>query len=84
MTMAGDELRLLKELDTTLLSQVGSKLRIVYSESGDNWVGTNSDEVIGTLGGPASNVKFAPVPHAFCIGMNINPLGACADSLDRT
>jgi hypothetical protein len=68
MIMAGDEIRLLTDLDTVILTKVGSKLRILYSETGDGWVGTNSDEVLRALGEHASNVKFAAVPHAFCIG----------------
>jgi hypothetical protein len=68
MIMAGDEMRLLTDLDTILLTKISSKLRILYSETGDGWVGTNSDEVLRVLGEHASNVKFAAVPHAFCIG----------------
>lgn len=66
MTLGQDEMKSVKELDLDLLSQVRSKLRVIYSESGDNWVVGNSAKVIQTLDNSA-HVKFIPVPHAFCI-----------------
>jgi hypothetical protein len=67
MTLAGDEMRSVTSLNTTLLSRVKSKLQIIYSEEGDGWVGTNHEEVISKLEDCASKVYFAKVPHAFCI-----------------
>jgi len=66
MTMASDEMISVAELDTGLLLEVRGKLRILYSQSGDMWVGNNSDDVIKVLEEP-SHVKFAPIPHAFCL-----------------
>ena len=67
MTMAGDEMAHVNDLDLKLLAHLSSKLRILYSHT-DSWVGSNSDEVIRVLGEDnAPSIKFAPVPHAFCI-----------------
>ncbi len=66
MTMGSNEMELVAELDTQLLIEMRGKLRIVYSESGDLWVGNNSDQVVRVLAEP-SHVKFAPIPHAFCL-----------------
>jgi hypothetical protein len=66
MTMASDEMISVAELDTGLLLEVRGKLRILYSASGDLWVGNNSDYVIEVLEEP-SHIKFAPIPHAFCL-----------------
>jgi hypothetical protein len=66
MTMASDEMRSVAELDTGLIVEMRRKLRILYSESGDMWVGNNSDHVIEVLAEP-SHIKFAPIPHAFCL-----------------
>jgi len=66
MTMASDEMISVVELDTRLLLEVRGKLRVLYSESGDMWVANNSDHVIEVLDEP-SHVKFASIPHAFCL-----------------
>lgn len=76
MTMASDEMVFVAELDTTLLVELRQKLRIVYSETGDLWVGTNSDEVIRVMGKP-DHVTFAPIPHAFCLNHNAETAEAC-------
>lgn len=66
MTMASDEMVMVAELDTVLLTEMKGKLHILYSETGDQWVGNNSDEVVRVLATPA-RIKFAPIPHAFCL-----------------
>jgi len=66
MTMASDEMASVVELDKQLLSDMREKFRIIYSESGDGWVGDNSVEVMRVLR-EASHIKFLPIPHAFCL-----------------
>jgi hypothetical protein len=66
MTLGRDEMVRVQELDEHLLSQIGSKHRVLYSESGDNWVAGNSAQVVQTINNPG-HIKFIPVPHAFCI-----------------
>lgn len=71
MTMAGDEMVHVMELDVKLLAHLRPRLHILYSHT-DLWVGSNSDEVIRVLGEDnASRVKFTPVPHAFCISHSV-------------
>jgi len=84
MIMAGDEMRLLTDLDTILLTKISSKLRVLYSETGDGWVGKNSDEVVRVLGEHGSNVKFTAVPHAFCIGHNLETAEACLPWIEES
>lgn len=57
------------QLDTDVVSKLASRLRIVYSSSGDHWVGNNHIEVINAIGADLAmiNVKMIDVPHAFCI-----------------
>ena len=68
LTMAHDEMQTVKALDVKLLDELKSRVKWLYGFV-DEWVGIHGDELVRHLGREvaAQNVRYADLPHAFCI-----------------
>jgi hypothetical protein len=68
LTMAHDEMQTVKALDVELLDELKSRIKWLYGFV-DGWVGIHGDELVRHLGREvaAQNIRYADLPHAFCI-----------------
>lgn len=73
--MAHDEMQAVKGLDVELLDELKGKIKWLYGLV-DEWVGVHGDEVVRLLGREvaAKNLRYADLPHAFCIRESIRAL----------
>ncbi|KAJ7102109.1 hypothetical protein B0H15DRAFT_813220, partial [Mycena belliarum] len=68
-SMAHEEMLAIRELDTALLEQHRHRIYLYFAQE-DEWVSTHKSTIIRSfkeMGGEASSVVEANVPHAFCI-----------------
>ncbi|KAG9018868.1 hypothetical protein FRB90_008805 [Tulasnella sp. 427] len=68
LRMARDEMEVIKDLDTPLLTKYSDKIYFYYALK-DDWVGQEKGAVIATLGGSSERITEDPTdtPHAFVI-----------------
>ncbi|KAA1471578.1 hypothetical protein DENSPDRAFT_865247 [Dentipellis sp. KUC8613] len=70
LTMADDEMRTIRQLDTELLKEHHERLWFYFAED-DDWVGKQRDAILECLRDAPSAVKVVhghrDIPHAFCI-----------------
>ena len=73
--MAHDEMQVVKALDVGLLDELKGRIRWLYGLV-DEWVGIHGDEVVRLLGREvaAKNLRYADLPHAFCIRESLRSL----------
>jgi len=75
LTMAHDEMQAVTALDVELLDELKSRIKWLYGLV-DEWVGIHGDEVVRLLGREvaAKNLRYADLPHAFCIRESLSAL----------
>ena len=70
LTMAGEEMETIKELDTALFDEMKHKLHIFFAEE-DDWVGENKDVILEEMRDEPHSIRVIHgthgIPHAFCI-----------------
>jgi len=84
LTMAHDEMQDVKALDVGLLNELKSRIKWLYGLE-DEWVGIHGDEVVRLLGRDvaAKNLRYADLPHAFCILHSKETASICTEWLNE-
>ncbi|EMD41940.1 hypothetical protein CERSUDRAFT_110493 [Gelatoporia subvermispora B] len=84
LTMAGDEMNTIKDLDVALLQQFRDRIHLFLAEQ-DDWVGTQKEAILDAFHPDAESVKIVhdhqDIPHAFCINHGDMLAGQCLDWL---